>query len=624
MTMCRRRLPFFSFLLLFGSIFYVTLVGAQQHQQPQPHQVNLTSNGGTPVQIAGQKIEKNSSSSNGTSVIVESFLGIRYAQAAERFAPSTLLPLLPENTTGSSNSTIINATSYGWNCYQPTLGPPNPLAIPQREDCLFLNIWRQAMPGSNNISNNDYVSRPVMVWIHGGGYVAGSGSEPVYDGSNLAASLTGADAPIVITLNYRLGVFGLLVTDYETGGGGMNFLGDQIIALEWVQENIEAFGGDPQRVTIFGESAGGASVCLLSVSPKAKGLFHRAIVQSGQCLTDRLTPVTIEAGSERTKKLLEDSGVTSIEELKVNMTADELLSAAGMSFVNSATDTSIMPRMPIDLYREGLLNPSDMIIGATSIDDPMMAFFPPSLYVQRGSDFESHIRDTHGDNGASIVDEIIEVYSEEELDEDSDVDEYATYTGDLLFRCGGRDMAALAANGVSGSVYHYAFTHHTANDPAKAVIAAAGINETDGLAAHTAEIPIVFGNLDFTFSGPARFPPTETDVAISSDLLKRWVKFAATGVPGEDWQPVQGSDSVTEDSLSQLPSLVISETGIVSQKLPEKQIQCNAIPRYGNSSSVAAITTAPDESPTEAISASNVIDPSLYVTAVVAIVSFSY
>jgi para-nitrobenzyl esterase len=142
---------------------------------------------------------------------------------------------------------------------------------PQDEDCLYLNVWTPAC---------DDARRPVMVWVHGGAFISGSGSLPVYHGDRLARR---GDV-VVVTFNYRLGEFGFLQLDQDDerfAGSGNNGLADQLAALRWVRENIAAFGGDPANVTIFGESAGAMSVSVLLSLPEAAGLFHRAIAQSG-------------------------------------------------------------------------------------------------------------------------------------------------------------------------------------------------------------------------------------------------------------------------------------------------------------------------------------------------------
>jgi para-nitrobenzyl esterase len=141
----------------------------------------------------------------------------------------------------------------------------------QSEDCLYLNVWTPAC---------DSAKRPVMVWIHGGAFVIGAGSQGIYNGKHLARRDV-----VVVTINYRLGAFGFLnladATEGRLPGTGAEGLGDQILALDWVKRNIALFGGDPDNVTIFGESAGGMSVGALLASPLARGLFHKAIAQSG-------------------------------------------------------------------------------------------------------------------------------------------------------------------------------------------------------------------------------------------------------------------------------------------------------------------------------------------------------
>lgn len=189
------------------------------------------------------------------------FRGIRYAKPPVRelrFAP----PQPVEKPTG-----IVVADKFGSACpqYKSAFGPES-----LEEDCLFLNVY---------VPKAGEGPFPVMVWIHGGAFVAGSGG-PEYDPSRLVAQ-----GVVVVTINYRLGPLGFLahrdLTNEQDGGSGNYGLMDQQLALRWVQDNISTFGGDPNNVTIFGESAGGLSVLSHVVSPKAQGLFQRAIVQSG-------------------------------------------------------------------------------------------------------------------------------------------------------------------------------------------------------------------------------------------------------------------------------------------------------------------------------------------------------
>jgi para-nitrobenzyl esterase len=196
----------------------------------------------------------------------ERYAGIRYAAAPVgelRFrAPQAVTPW----------DGVLDATAFGSSCPQPIVPGPSIIGVSERamdEDCLFLNVFTPSA---------DEARRPVMVWIHGGAYTMGSGD--LYDGSQLVRR---GDV-VVVTLNYRLGVLGWLSLDHldpALAGSANNGIRDQIEALRWVQANIASFGGDPENVTIFGESAGGGSVFALLAAPDADGLYHRAIAQSG-------------------------------------------------------------------------------------------------------------------------------------------------------------------------------------------------------------------------------------------------------------------------------------------------------------------------------------------------------
>ena len=194
------------------------------------------------------------------------FLGIPFAAA-----PTGELRWAPPQP-ASAWTGVRDATAFGPAAWQPTGGPldglvPGMGSEDQGEDCLSLNIWTPAP---------DSACRPVMVWIHGGAFSLGAGSLAAYDGTTLC---TRTDT-VVVTINYRVGALGFLVLDDETAAANVGIL-DQIESLKWVHDNIAAFGGDPDNVTIFGESAGGGSVLSVLSAPSAKGLFHRAIVQSG-------------------------------------------------------------------------------------------------------------------------------------------------------------------------------------------------------------------------------------------------------------------------------------------------------------------------------------------------------
>jgi para-nitrobenzyl esterase len=184
------------------------------------------------------------------------------------------------------------ADQFGAMCTQPAFrGAPNANPPKMSEDCLFLNVWTAAASASDR--------RPVMVWIHPGGYQTGSGSTPGFDGEALAKK-----GVVLVTINYRLGVFGFfshpeLTKESEHHASGNYALMDQAAALRWVQKNIAGFGGDPQRVTVFGDSAGSSSIANLMGSPRAKGLFQRAVGESGAWMGLSLTPARTLAEAEQ-------------------------------------------------------------------------------------------------------------------------------------------------------------------------------------------------------------------------------------------------------------------------------------------------------------------------------------
>ena len=249
------------------------------------------------------------------------YLGLPYAQAAERFVPAEAV----EPWEG-----IRKADSYGPISPQGSILSMNGNGDETGTDnnCQNLNLWT---PGVN-----DGQKRPVMVWLHGGGFSTGSGNEPLYNGENLSRS---GDV-VVVAVNHRLNLFGYLdLSAYgekykDSGNVGML---DIISALKWIQDNIEAFGGDPDNVTVFGQSGGGAKVLALMTSPYAEGLFHKGIVQSGATETMGVTFTGKEASARLTQHILENLNIApnNIEQLQP-IPASQLQEAANRALQTTA------------------------------------------------------------------------------------------------------------------------------------------------------------------------------------------------------------------------------------------------------------------------------------------------
>jgi para-nitrobenzyl esterase len=223
---------------------------------------------------------------------------------------------------------------------------------PQDEDCLFLNVRTPA---------SDDARRPVMVWIHGGAFIFGSGSSPLYDGTPI---VDGGDV-VLVTVNYRLGAFGFLElgwVDDEVAGSGNVGLMDQVAALEWVRDNIAAFGGDPGNVTIFGESAGAMSVTSLLAAESAKGLFHKAIAQSGAAQAIA-TPAQAESSA---RSVVEGLGVSTLAELRA-LTPEQILDVQGQLMIQAFTnpepllEAGVSAGLPFRPVSDGHFLPSSVL-----------------------------------------------------------------------------------------------------------------------------------------------------------------------------------------------------------------------------------------------------------------------
>jgi para-nitrobenzyl esterase len=404
------------------------------------------------------------------------------------------------------------AGEWGPRCMQGNrLGNLDPYNKRMEEDCLYLNIWTPVRQTNDKL--------PVMVWIHGGSNNVGAGSQPDYDGGNLANK-----GVVVVTINYRLDVFGFLAHPELTRESGTNASGnygllDQIAALQWVQRNIATFGGDPTLVTVFGESAGAFDISLLMASPLAKGLFARAIGESGGALTPipAFGPKPLRIGEEDGNKFVQALGGGSIAELRAKP-AQEVLEAAlrtPITFGLGVVDGYVVPEHPAKIYAKGEQHDIPLLLGWNAEEGTLFA----ARLIKWGPDLPSYadrIRTQFKDQ----ADTVLKLYPPgASLEEDKAT--FAALLGDEIICYGGWAWAERASATVTSPTYRYFFTRRPPGAPELSVspLTAPG-------AYHSAELYYVWNNLKI------RDWPWENDDRRLGDVMSSyWVNFAKSGNP---------------------------------------------------------------------------------------------
>jgi len=370
------------------------------------------------------------------------------------------------------------------------------------EDCLYLNVWTAAASPKAHL--------PVMVWIYGGGFVAGSASEPRQDGEKLAQK-----GVVVVSFNYRLGVFGFFTSAELAQESGHNASGnygllDQVAALEWVHRNIAAFGGDPKQVTIFGESAGSFSVSALMASPLSRGLFQRAIGESGAFFSTTLNTKTLADSEAAGAKFAESIGAPTLAELRAKP-ADGVLAAAskgGNAFrFGPNIDGYFLPEDVRAIYAAGNQAHVPLLAGWNRDE----VGFPPTTPEK----FKEQARKMYGDK----ADDLLKVFP-------ADTEEQARQSAHDL----GRDQFIaystwkwIQMQGTVAPVYNYEFD----DAPPQPAPATPSNNPAPPLPAyHSAEIEFVFEAL------PSKNLPWRPEDEKLSDLMSSyWSNFAKTGNP---------------------------------------------------------------------------------------------
>jgi para-nitrobenzyl esterase len=396
----------------------------------------------------------------------------------------------------------------------------------QGEDCLRVNVWTPAVA--------DGKKRPVMVWLHGGGYTAGSGQElRSYDGENLARR---GDL-VVVSLNHRLNAFGYLdlskFGDPYAASGNAGML-DIVAALEWVRDNIEGFGGDPQRVTIFGQSGGGGKVSTLMAMPAAKGLFHRAIIESGSILQG----IPQDHAQQLADAIVNELGLTAatlaqIQTLpyqQILTAADKVLRerrpkavggipnfrriSAQLGF-GPVVDGKILPGHPFDPAAPAISADIPMIIG-TTLNEFVTALNHPEFEAMSEADLQTRVRELYGDKAASVVDAF-----RERTPRAKPFDIWSRIAASGV-RGSAIAQAKLKAAQGRAPAYLYWFTWQTP------------ILSGRPRAFHCAEIAFVFDNTDRceTMTGGGAEPR-----ALAGKMCDAWIQFARTGNPNHAQLP---------------------------------------------------------------------------------------
>ena len=406
---------------------------------------------------------------------------------------------------------VKDASSYGPACLQN-----GPGGVSGNEDCLYLNVWSPEWPPRS--------SHPVMLWLFGGANVTGSASNPVFDGSALAKR-----GMVVVTANYRLGVMGFMAhpalsAESDRKSSGNYALLDQIMALRWIRENIESFGGDPRHVTLFGQSSGSYDLLLLMTSPLAKGLFVNAIAQSGQLLSyDGSMPKARAEGigTQIAADLKAPDGAGALAYLRGLPPEQVMAAAAKWLPTNLGTDTGlltnidgwVLPELPARVFADGRQMAIPLIVGNNSRE------ITPQVSLD---ELRQQITAKYGE----LAPKALEVYGLANGGKGND---------DALLGAAGSqwmtDTVQRCAAGMEAD-WHAAAQHPTWQYQFERSIPG---REAAG-SFHGAEVAFVFGTLDRMGSSPVAF--TEADHKASEQIMEYWTRFAKSGDPNGGSLPV--------------------------------------------------------------------------------------
>ncbi|MGN6426109.1 MAG: carboxylesterase/lipase family protein [Leifsonia sp.] len=484
----------------------------------------MVEDGGRPA-IASPVIVTGSGALRGTDDgRVAVWRGVRYAQppVGDRRWRAPVPAVAPDG--------VVDATRFGHAAPQP-VNTVIPLGdgVTADEDCLFLNVWSPSRAAAR--------PRPVMVWVHGGAYTFGAASQSVYDGTALAEA---GDA-VIVTVNYRLGALGFLDLGAEHDGEADTnvALRDVLLALSWVRDNIAGFGGDPERVTVFGESAGGGLVTALLATPSAAGLFQRAIVQS--------SPASSMYGRRRaaavTARFAEAASVAASDLAALRALPPEAVVAAASAVYEEVprehpgtlafapvVDGDLLPEHPIAVLSSGRGHPVPLVIGTNRDEATMFRFMKSALLPIDAASIErmfQAMREESPDVVAPDREQVLSAYR--------GLRRGVVGLGiarDIAFRMPTVWLAA--GHGAVAPTWLYRFDHSTP------LLRLAGIG-----AAHAAEVPYAWGTVAEAPRAIYRLGGRRSAERVSRRMVERWAAFANGGAPGEDWPPYRAPERQT-------------------------------------------------------------------------------
>ncbi|HEV2700637.1 MAG TPA: carboxylesterase family protein [Steroidobacteraceae bacterium] len=448
---------------------------------------------------------------------MRSFLGVPYAQAPVgdlRWRPPRALPAW---------SGTRDALHFGAECMQ---GGRPPATMAMSEDCLFLNVWAGPKPALRHL--------PVLVWVHGGAFKVGSAGQAVYEGAGLARQ-----GMIVVTLNYRLGKFGFLAHPALTrenpdGPLGNYGLMDVVAALKWVQANIKAFGGDPRKVTLAGQSAGGAAVYDLMTSPLATGLYSKAIIESGVFSTPS-TPFA--AAEEEGAAAAKTWDATASDATALRKLSAAQIQGAGPALAGNfgpMIDGKVLPEDIAMAFDEGKIAKVPLLIGSNSYEVGFFGDLGKGVAQRLGAEWRrvTAVYDGYGTNKTELI--------EKEL------------TTDIMITAPTRTAArAAAANGSPTYLYFYSYVRPSQREKAPG-------------ASHMDEVYALFGHMNLMAGGGSGQSAT---LPVVPALQARWARFVITGKPGTKTEPWPKLDLENPQLLEFTNDGEFVRTNFASQRL---------------------------------------------------------